>query len=446
MDLNVNTYILKGFDSDQTSLLSYTLEYISSAKKINNTVNVIDNLDLQLQKNDFLVIVIDELLLDKITQNSTNVHFFDQKQFQQNQIILVLDDIDIKSLPLFLHECQIFTTSTSSTKSIESWDDTDTNKINLTEIVDDIVYYINKVSLGVKKDKLTIYLGPTDDNTLIEYQKITRELLHRDYNVLPEVSNFNEKGLVNNEDNILKMISLSDLTIHFIGHKSILDYPNKNSLAIKINSIAVGFCKQPDGEKLQRIIYVPSEKGILDELLDQKIQQFKGDTNLLLNAELIQTSVEKFKEVILRKLEYISVETKDKSTAQDNNKFVYFIYPPGEDDGAKPYIEWFNKNNINYRISQVDLDQLALINYHKHQLITCNSVMVYNSGNREWLSRKLSDIKKSPGWGRKRPFNTKIICELQPNDKLLETEKHNSYITVDNYKLNKDLLEKLLTD
>lgn len=451
MSSNNKTYILKGFDDNQTKSLSLMLEYVSSMKFISNKVSIIDKLNVKLLNDDFLIIIIDELSLEQIIQNNTNKDFFIDKDFKHNQIILILDDINISSLPEYLQHFQTFSTTiditTNTAEDSEEWDKPEESKIKLIEIIDDLVYYINKVNTGIQKEKLTIYLGPTDDNTGVEYQKITRELLHRDYNILPEISNPTAIELINNKEYLLEMIKSADLSIHFIGHKSILQYPENISSAIKINNITAEYCKSTEGKQLQRIVYVPSEKLVLNELLDQKILQFKSDTKLLLNAELIQTPIEKFKEIILLKLNDISNPNKEKSFIENSNKSVYFIYPPGKEEDITSYITWFEKNNITYSKSQVELDQLELLNYHQNQLTTCDSVIVYNSGNNEWLNRKLSDIKKSPGWGRKKPFKIKAICGTKSSDDLIENDSNNSFIIVNNCdEFNNTQFKNLLTD
>ena len=450
MSLKIKTYILKSFDSNQTELLSSTLEYISSIKNISNDVSIVENLSIKLQKDDFLIIIIDKLFLDEIIQNSKNKEFFLKKEFQHNQIILIIDDFNISKLPDYLQYFQTFSSNNNTKDTIEDTDDRDDNdivKINIVEIIDDLISYIHKVKLGIQKEKLTIYLGPTDDNTTLEYQKITRELLHRDFNILPEISNSTAKELLDNQKYLLEMIDSADLSIHFIGHKSIIDYPKKSSPAIMINNIAAEYCKKNIGENLQRIVFVPSEKLRFDELLDRKILQFKSDTHVLFNAELIQTPTEKFKEIVLHKLDEISNSDKEKTFTEHSNSGVYFIYPPGKEKEIESYITWFEKNNINYSKSQIELDQLDLLKYHQNQLTICNSVIVYNSGNTEWLNRKLSDIKKSPGWGRKKPFIIKAICGIKFDDNILNENSTDSFIIINNCsEFNDTQLKKMLID
>lgn len=448
MNLKINTFVLKGFDSDQSLYINKTIDYLSSVQEIDNTVNSIENLNLKLSQEDFLILLIDELLLDQIIQNKSNKEFFLKKEFRNNQIILILDDIDLQNLPEYLQYFQTFSLNSSINYSDDEnieWNKTENSNSKLFEVLNDIIQFIKRVKTSTPKENLTIYIGPSDDNTTLEYQKITRELLHRDFNITPEISNPSAKEIIDNVDYFQSLLQSADLSIHFVGHKSLLDYPEKKSSALKVNEIAANFCKTSEGELLQRIVYVPAENANTNELLSQKILQFKSDTKSLLNAELIQTPIEKFKEVVLQKLHELSKPFTQHSHIEDIADDIYIIYPPGNEDNIKIYADWFEKNKIPYSKSQVDLDQLELLNYHQKKLTTCKGVLIFDSGNTQWLKRKLSDIKKSPGWGRKKPFEFKAISGLKPE--LIAKNTDNSFLKISDIKnLESSNIKELLKD
>ena len=448
MSLKINTYILKSFDNDQNEFIQTTFNYLSSVQEITNNIKIADSLKIKLSQDDFLIIVIDELSLEQITQNASNKEFFLKKDFQNNQVVLILDDLSLHSLPEYLQYFQTFSLVNNENVSENeegSQNQSNKNKSNLFEIINDIVHYIKRVKLGIQKDALTVYIGPSDDNTTLQYQKITRELLHRDYNIVPQVSNATAKELIENQEYFTNILKSADLSIHFIGHKSLMDYPEKTSSALKINEITANYCNTSEGELLQRIIYVPTEKEDSNELLSQKILQFKSDTKSLFNAEMIQTPVEKFKEVVLQKLRELSMPLSVKTQTDDIVDDIYLIYAPGQEKNISVYTEWFKKNNISYSKSQIELDQLELLNYHQKKLTTCKGVVIFNNGNNEWLSRKLSDIKKSPGWGRKKPFKVKAIFGINP-ESILKSNDNSFIIIDDNKKLNSAIFKELLLD
>lgn len=447
MIINTNTYVLKSFDSDQNSFLKSTLEFFSNAHNIRNEIKLTETLKIKLEQDDFLVLYIDELFIEQITQNTVSTDFFLKKEFRNNQVILILDEISIEQLPEYLQYFQTFNIHNNTGAKgdhEETWNSHDDNKSLLFDLLNDIVLHIKRIKSNATGSKLTIYIGPSDDNTTLEYQKITRELLHREYKIIPEVSNPTAKELLENKEYFKNLLESADLAIHFIGHNSILKYPEQHSPALKTNDFVANYCSTPDGELLQRIIYVPSEQHEGSELLNQKILQFKSDTKSLKNAELVQTPVEKFKEVILQKLIELSKPFTQLTQKEETIDDVYLIYPPGFDNEILPYTSWLKENNLSYSVSQVDLDQLELLHYHQKKLTSCKGVLIFNSGNKQWLSRKLSDIKKSPGWGRKMPFKLKAICGLKPQ---ISNNNNNSFLLFENEsELNSKTFKELLFD
>ena len=448
MSLKINTFVLKGFDEDQIQFLNTTIEYLSIIQQIENNIKIVENLNLSLSQDDFLILSIDELFLEQLIKNSTNKDFFLKKAYNNNQIILILDDVDIHILPEYLQYFQTFILINNekfTDEDNEEWNATNDSKSNLFEVVNDLVHYQKRVKTSLKKEGLTIYIGPSDENTTLEYQKILRELLHRNYNILPEISNSSAKELIDNKGLLTTLLNEADLSIHFIGHKSIVNYPEKSSSAIKINELTAKFCTTPEGKKLQRIIYIPSERSEANELLSKKILQFKSDTQSLFNAELVQTPVEKFKEVVLQKLNELSKPIAHKIKTEQLIDDLYLIYPPGEEKGIKPLTDWLEKNTINFSRSQIELDQLDLLHYHQQKLKTCKGVAIFNSSNSEWLNRKLSDIKKAPGWGRQKAFNLKVI--FGSNSEENSTHIDSSFIVIDNEKkLDSNQIKTLLID
>jgi|GEM_PF-6298588 hypothetical protein len=449
MNITLKTYILNGFDKDQTQQVEKTLQFISNKKQVKNETVIIDKLTINLGTNDFLIVFLDELTLNTLIHDSVSQSFFSKKEFLTNQVIIVLDDLKIRDIPEYFHLFPVFSLSSfdnSNFNEEEEWNSKANNNSQLTEILNDIVHFIIRTKYPQANSAITFYVGPFDDSTTIEYQKITRELLHRKFNIVPEVANPSAKELIDNQEYLLEMLRNSDFAIHFIGHQSIVDFPEKISPAIKINQITADFCATIDGQNLQRIIYVPAENSETSEIVEQKISQFKSNTHSLLNAELIQTPIEKLKEIVLQKIKELSAPITQSVIDENKDKEVYLIYPSEEENKIVPYCDWFKQKNITYSLSQINLDQLELLQYHQKQLTSCQGVIIYNSGNNQWLERKLSDIIKAPGWGRKHRFRFIIVCGQELTvDQLKKTQYHDIEFFKDDSLLKNNKLKELLS-
>jgi hypothetical protein len=446
--MNINTYILKSFNEKQQQLFIDTLNYISKNNKINNNIKLINNLDIEINEDDFLILIIDELTLNRFITDFDLKTFFENKIYSANRIILVLNDINFAKLPEYMQFFRFFILSSYNELENENIELSKVSDYRIVEIVTDIIFFIKKIKKGLQKNIHTVYICPADGNTTLEYQKIIRELLHREYNLLPEIVNPKINNLKTGTKDINPLLKKTDLSIHFIGHKSLIDYPEKESYALKINNIAADFCKTNKDNNLQRIVYVPPENEYSNELLIQKISLFKNDINALYNAELIQTPVEKFKDVILQKLHDLDKKQSNNNTDLLQHDDIYIIYQPECEDETNKIQKLLQSNGITIAKSQVNLDQLELLNYHQNKLTTCKGVIIfYNNKNKDWIKRKLSDIKKAPGWGRKTPFKVKILCGLNNKNNLTNNIDTNSYLLFENNcELNISDIKKMLSN
>lgn len=399
----ININILKGIDSVETDQLFNAFQFVCKKLKIEANINLESTLSILPDDGQYLIIHLDEITLSQLVNQSKVQEFFVSKSFKNSQILLMLEDISIDQLPEYLHylpafELYLNQKSSSDSKSLK--------RTTFVQVVHDMVLFIKEANQK-KEDALTIFIGPSDDNTTIEYQKILRELLHRNHHIIPEVLNPSAKELIDNPQSLETTLADTDLCIHFIGHGSISNYPDKASPAMKVNDLVAEYCTK--NSKIQRIIYVPDEDENTTENVRLKILQFKSNLKALKNAELVQTPVEKFKDIVLTKIQEIFMPVEDVHVSEEEKGELYFIYAPGQEKNVGKITTWFNSQKFNYSISQIDQDQLALIKYHQGKLKNCDGVVIFNHGNKEWLSRKLSDLLKAPGWGRKKQFKYKAV-------------------------------------
>src|SRR3989339_227474 len=412
MGASLKSYLLKGFDKEHTQKILKTLQYVFIQKKMDCQTEIIDRLNVTLGTDDFLILFIDDIVLNQLINDATNKQFLVKKEFRNNQLLIVTEDLNISQLPDYLHYFPVFSMQSESNFSEEESEsiNTNINRSHLFDVINDVVLFIKQTKLPQNQENLTIYIGPFDDNTTFEYQKVTRELLHRNFKIVPEVSNPTAKDLINNQEYLLEMLRNADFAIHFIGHNSLANYPEQMSPVLQINQITANFCSSPEGETLQRIIYVPAETPETPEIVAQKILQFKSDAQSLTNAELLQTPIEKLKEIILQKVTELAAPLEQEELESVQASDVYFMYPPGAETPSKEYEDWMKNHHISFSLSQVNLDQLELLHYHQKQLTTVQGVLIFHHGNQHWLERKLSDLIKAPGWGRKMPFRFIAIC------------------------------------
>ena len=108
MNLNINTYILKGFNEKQQQLFIDVLNYISKNNEISNNIRIIDNLNVEVKKDDFLILIIDEFSLNKFIADFDLKYFFENNVYSANNIILILDGVNFYKLPEYMQFFRFF--------------------------------------------------------------------------------------------------------------------------------------------------------------------------------------------------------------------------------------------------------------------------------------------------------------------------------------------------
>ena len=83
---------------------------------------------------------------------------------------------------------------------------------------------------------------------------------------------------------------------------------------------------------------------------------------------------------------------------------IYVIHDQRDGDGPAALEDFLFEEGYEVIVPVFDGDEAELRDYHEENLSICDGVLIYyGAGNELWLRRKLREIQKSAGYGRKRP-------------------------------------------
>ncbi len=444
MGQDIELYFLQGFDNNKSKKIAATLSFMASRIGLQLKISIIENFNREIKPNQVVLIELDEITLEHLAKNQSSVSFLSNHQKNDGKVIIILDDVQANQIPEYLslaHTFYLF--SADNLLSPDEPGIISAPEPNLMNVLHDVVHYIKFVNHS-KNEGFRIFFAPPDIEEHAIFQATMRETMHREFEVLPLAINPTAKKQLLNNNSLIGDLNKANLSIHFISHNALLNFPEHLSPSLEVNKKVAEYCHRDEGKNLQRIIYIPAEDENASELVSRKIALFKNDSYHLKNAELVQIPVEKLKNIITTKyIEWLNPAKKTKNKIIGNGT-LYFIYPPGCDHKVESYLNWFNQNNIPFSKSQIGLDQLELLQYHQEMLTKCHGVLIYNDGNEEWLSRKLSDLIKSPGWGRVNPFKYKVILG-EPVEKKIEQSANDQKLIIltgeTNYKQLKEVIE-----
>lgn len=254
----------------------------------------------------------------------------------------------------------------------------------------------------------TIYLAETGHDLSVQRNIIKRELQRHGYIVLPNQTlpgTFNELEKMVQHD-----VSESQLSIHLIGSaygdiptgsdRSVVDIQNKIAAE---KSIRV----KQSGEEFMRLIWISPILNNASEKQKGFIENIKRDVEAQEGAEILQTPLEDFKNIMREEL----VDAGERKTHDDTTgRSIYLMHDRVDVADVKPIREVLEKSGFRVLIPQFEGELLEVRKKHIDNLRTFDAAIIYKGKvNEQWVRMKALDLLKAPGFGRKKPIIGKAI-------------------------------------
>lgn len=252
----------------------------------------------------------------------------------------------------------------------------------------------------------TIYLAETGHDLSVQRNIIKRELQRHGYIVLPN------QTLPGNANDFEKMVrrDLEDasLSIHLIGNAygEIPDGADRSIVDLQ-NKYAAEKSQQVGKEVFSRLIWISATLNTASERQKAFIDMLKRDVDAQEGAEILQTPLEDFKNIIREEL----LESPEKRALTDTGgKSVYVVHDKIDHQEVKPLIDVLEKNGYNVLTPSFDGELLDLRQRHIDNLRNFDTAIIYKGKvNDQWVRMKVLDLLKAPGFGRKKPIKGKAV-------------------------------------
>jgi hypothetical protein len=283
----------------------------------------------------------------------------------------------------------------------------------------DLAYDIYDALLYLKDDTVktevknifkrkTIYLAETGHDLSVQRNIIKRELQRHGYVVLP---NKTLPGALSEVDKLVrKDLDESNLSIHLIGSaygeipegsdRSIVDIQNKLSAERSLSA-------KEKREDFSRLIWISPNLSNASEKQKGFIENIKRDVEAQEGAEILQTSLEDFKNIMREEL----LDVGEKRVVEENGGCsIYLMHDRIDHTDVLPMIEEIKKSGFKVLIPQFEGELLDLRKNHIENLKNLDAAIIYKGKvNEQWVRMKALDLLKAPGFGRKKPIIGKAI-------------------------------------
>jgi hypothetical protein len=277
----------------------------------------------------------------------------------------------------------------------------------------------------------SIFLAETSHDLKIQRNIIKRELLRHGYHVFPDKNLPGEA--IELEKAIKEQIRQCQLSIHLIGN-SYGEIPkgSERSVVDMQNRLAAQYCRdlaEEGGRKekdFSRLIWVSPNMRNVSERQRIFIDSIKRDLNALEGAEILQTPLEDFKNIVREELIEIGIEKKFSQKILSGNgggkPILYLIVDKTDLEAAKPYMKVMEKEGFEVITPIHEGDLLSSRQFHIDNLRRFDlAVIFYGKVNKQWIRMKMLDLLKAPGFGRSKPIRGKALL-ISPGTAYKEAE------------------------
>jgi dsDNA-binding SOS-regulon protein len=283
----------------------------------------------------------------------------------------------------------------------------------------DLCFDIYETILGmnaVEKDDLShgrkaVYLAETGQDLFGARNIIKRELTRHGYEVFP-------KAILPHASLELKKSTRADLSkcqfsIHMIGSSYGAIPKGSESSVMDIQNNLAAEHSQANPNDFNRLIWISPTLKYASEKQKAFIHNIKRDDKASFGAEVLQTSLEDFKNTLWEELldKGLNKKLRNSSAYLTQDKaVVYLIFDEIDAKAVQPV----KKEILQHDVELITLDSkgelMDLRNKHIDSLKQMNGAIVFQENvNKQWVYMKLLDLLKAPGFGRSKPVLGKLF-------------------------------------
>jgi TIR domain len=257
----------------------------------------------------------------------------------------------------------------------------------------------------------TVYLAETTGDVRLARDGIRRELGQRGYRVLPDRSLPLDAGeLLPALEADLKSATL---TVHPVGSRyGVVPEGETRSLV----ELQIEAALHRNGHAQHLIWISPEAAGQVDARHQEFLDRLRRVYTEQHGTELLERiPLEELKTRLVDKLEPARASSASRGPAIPSGVRVYVVCDAADLPAVKPIEAHLRTLGCSVDLPLVEGTATEIREDHQATLELCDAVIIYyGAGRPAWLREKQRDLRKAPGWGRKRPFLAQAVCVGAP--------------------------------
>lgn len=166
-----------------------------------------------------------------------------------------------------------------------------------------------------------------------------------------------------------------------------------------------------------RVLWIPRGLQVTDDRQKSVLDRLRLDQSMQLGMDLLETSIDELRTMIATRLTEEPKPARPPSAADaatPGMATIYFIYDQRDEPSITPWADLFFKEfEVVHPI--FDGDEKDVRESHEEALRSSDGVLLFSgAANEAWLRRKLTEVQKSPGYGRTKAAPEVCISLLPP--------------------------------
>lgn len=268
---------------------------------------------------------------------------------------------------------------------------------------------------------VNIYLAETSSDVKAARDHLRHELRQFGYTVLPDgdFEHDSEYG-----QRVRAALHESRCSVHVIGN-NLGPTPERSPDTVVEIQYAAALDEEQNRPSFSRLCWMPPGLDTSDtrDRYQTLIARVSNDRSLY------QGSLEDFKASIEKALR--AKPPPPTAAAPGNTRSVYLIFEPGDAEGAKRIEDWLYDEGFDPKTPLSEGSDVERRKIDRDYLKLSDAVLIYHGITNEfWLKKKLNDLEKIAGYGRKRPFLARGVVLADPKTELKERFRDRNYIAI----------------
>lgn len=269
-----------------------------------------------------------------------------------------------------------------------------------------------------------IYLAVSSSDVAEDWERLKRELTERGHRVLPDRPM--PVGGPEVRVAVQDWLRECDISVHLVGSRYGYIPEEADCSIVELQSRLAADQLGAAGERhpARRYIWMPRRLQASDHRQQTFIRSILDDEATHRSAEVIQDSLENFKDLLLDHLKPkppARPKPECSSPAAQGPPKVYLLFDPRDAEAVEPIEDYLFNRGIELLTLSPEEDESDMEATHRRHLLICDAVLIfYGHVSRSWVEMKLMDLLQAPGYGRERPFLARFVYLAPPFDRRKE--------------------------